>query len=56
MSALLKKLTTANSHRVSSTTNQPIRTRFKALKVRYFDAAREGDSTLLQASSIDKRL
>ena len=35
MSALLKKLTTANSHRVSSTTNQPIRTQFKALKVRY---------------------
>ena len=28
----------------------------EALKVWHFDAAREGDSTLLQASSIDKRL
>ena len=26
MSALFKKLTTANSHRVSSTTSQPVRT------------------------------
>ena len=28
----------------------------EALKVWHFDAAREGDSTLLQASSMDKRL